>query len=497
MYTKIDLYPLSDKKRVSHLKNNKMFQILAAAALVTTALSAGTAEAATAKAPVKSPASKTTAAKFAVTTTQILVNGQSASVQMLQAGNGKLIAVGDLVKAYGAAVTSSKGVITIKSDKIGHSLQLQTGSKTFKLDGEAHSFTTAPVMQDNRSYVELKPVVLALGGEVLDAGQTLQILTEERIAGSFASVSFDAQGQVVAVKDDADPAQLFHLNTDYSSRLLSSDNSVLNMSISPNGESAAYTDESGQLYLTSLSGGQPFKLGADTTVKTDLAWSADGKKIYFVQGDKQEKISYITIDTGKITEVLADKVENKSEVHVSADEKKIAYIVNITGVAESDKDSTEDSLKIDYSGAGEQIYTLDLNVKDAKPAALTTSNDNKLYPAFLSNGSIAFLSADSENSSAKGVIKSISADGKIQDLIGDVDMALSAASANGNIAAAGTAADGSTKVYSVVAGIKTELYSTKSDVTDLAISSDGTRVAIIADGKIIVVQNGKASQLTK
>ncbi|MCJ8013836.1 LpqB family beta-propeller domain-containing protein [Paenibacillus sp. KQZ6P-2] len=481
------------------MKNNKMFQILAAAALVTTALSAGTAEAATVapKAPTKSPAAKTVPAKFAVSTAQILVNGQNTSVQMLQTGNVKLIALGDLAKAYGAAVTTSKGVITINTGKNGHSLQLQTGSKTFKLDGEAHSFTTAPIMQDNRAYVELKPVVAALGGEVLSAGQTMQVLTTERISGSFASVSFDANGQVIAVKDDADPAQLYRLNTDYSSHLLSSDNNVSNMTISPSGDMAAYTDENGQLYLLSLTGGQPYKLGADTSVKTDLAWTADGTKIYFLQGDKQEKISYISVDTGKITEVLADKVENKSEVYVSADQKKIVYIVNTTGVAQNDKDSTEDSLKIDYSGAGEQIYSLDLTVKDAKPVALTTTSDNKLNPAFLMSGSVVYLSADSENINAKNVIKAISPDGKVQDLIGDVDVTLSAANPNGNVVAAGEAADGSTKVYSIVAGVKTELYSTKSDITDLAISADGTRVAVVVDGKVIVIQNGKASELTK
>lgn len=477
------------------MKNNKMLQIIAAAAIVTTALSAGTAEAATVKAPAKSPASKTVAAKFAVSSAQILVNGHDVTVQMLQAGNGKLIAVSDLAKAFGASVTSAKGVITITTGKDGHNLQFQAGSKTFKLNGEAHSFTTAPVLQDNRSYVEVKPIVAALGGEILD-GQTLNVLTKERISGSFASVNFDARGQVLAVRDDADPVELLQLNSDYSSSLLSSTDNLLSMTISPSGDTAAYTDETGQLYLVALHGGSPLKLGSDTSVKTDLTWSADGKKIFFVQGDKQEKISYITLD-GKITEVVADKVENKSEVHVSPDGNKISYIVNITGVASTDKEGTEDSLKIDYSSAGEQIYTLDLGVKDAKPAAVTTSADNKLYPAFLSNGSVAYLSADSDNPNAKGSIKAISADGKNQDLINDVDVTISATSANGNLVAAGEAADGSNKVYSIVDGVKTEIYSTKADITDLAISADGKRVVVVADGKIVVIENGKASQLTK
>ncbi|GIO34703.1 MULTISPECIES: LpqB family beta-propeller domain-containing protein [Paenibacillus] len=479
------------------MKNNKMLQIIAAAAFVTTALSAGTVDAAAARVQDKSTASQASSAKLAVTSERIVVNGQEKSVSMLQAGNGKLIALADLAKIYGAAVTSSKGAVTVSTGKNGHSLQLQTGSKTFKLDGEARTFSAAPIMQDNRAFVELKPVVTALGGEIIAAGQTLQILTAERVAGSFASASFDAKGQVIAVKEDADPAQVYRLNSDYSSSLLFSDPNASNMAISPNGDLAAYTDDNGQLYLLNLDGGQPHKLGADTSVKTDLTWTADGKKIYFVQGDKQEKISCVSVDTGMITEILADKVENKSEVRVSADEKKITYIVNVTGVAQSDKDSTEDSLKIDYSGAGEQIYTLEIGVKNAKPVALTASGDNKLYPAYLSNGSVAFLSADADNPNAKGAIKAVSASGIAQDLIADVDVTISAASPTGNLVAAGITADGSYKVYSLAAGVKTEVYETKEDITGVAISDDGTRVAVVADGKVFVIQNGKASQITK
>ncbi|MGN7359913.1 stalk domain-containing protein [Paenibacillus sp. SAF-054] len=480
------------------MKNIKMFQIIAAAAIVSSAMTAGNIEAAAAITPAKSTVTKVPAAKRPVATAQILVNGKSMPVRMIQAGNGKLIAVSDLVKAFGASVSSSKGIITITAGHSGHILQIQAASKTFKLDGEDYSFTVAPILQDNRSFVEWMPVVAALGGEVLDGGQTLQILTAERISGSFASVKFDAKGQVIAVKDDADPPQLLSLKADYSSHLLSAGSSVLNMTISPNGDTAAFTDETGQLYLLGWSGAaEPVKLGADTSVKTDLSWTADGKHIYFIQGDKQEKVSYISVDTGKITEVVADKVENKSEVHVSADGKKITYIVNITGVAQNDKDSTEESLQIDYSAAGEQIYTLDLGVKDAKPAKATSTGDNKLYPAFLSNGSVAYLSADPGSSSSRGIIKAILPDGQIQDLLGDVDVTLSAVNASGHLVAAGIAADGSTKVYSVVSGSKKEIFSTDGDIADLAISADGSRVAALADGKVFLIQDGKASQLTK
>lgn len=92
-----------------------MLQTIAAAAFVTAALSAGAPEAKALRAQDQSTASQVSPAKFAVASESIRVNGQNMTVSMLKAGNGKLIALGDLAKMYGAAATSAKGLITVKA----------------------------------------------------------------------------------------------------------------------------------------------------------------------------------------------------------------------------------------------------------------------------------------------------------------------------------------------------------------------------------------------
>ncbi|GAB6991441.1 stalk domain-containing protein [Paenibacillus pini] len=489
------------------MKSNKVFNVLVASALVTSVLAAGTAEAAaTTKPATKAPAKVTSKApvakapvKLKVSSVSFKVNGETVAVNSVQVKNTTLVALGDLVKVIGAKATSAKGITTLSDASALHTLVLQSGSKTYKLDNEALAFAVAPLLQDNRTYVELEPVVNALGGEIVSqSGSSKEILTVKRIAGSFASPRFDSEGNVIAVLEDGEVPQVYKLKSNYSSQLLASDSNAADMAISPNGQWGAYADDKGQLSLISLTGGQTQLLGQDTTVKTDLNWSADGKSIYFVQGDKQEKISYITLDTGKITEVLADKVENKSDVRVSADGKKIVYIVNITGVAKNDKDSTEDSLSIDYSGAGEQFYSLAVGTKDAKPVQLTTSNDNKLFPILQADGKLLYLSADPDNSNAKNVLKAVNVDGKTQDVINDIDVTVTATNANGQLAVAGIAADGKTKVYTVSAsGSKTEVYSTDADISELSLSVDGSQLVAIVDGKIVLIQNGgKSLQLS-
>lgn len=193
---------------------------------------------------------------------------------------------------------------------------------------------------------------------------------------------------------------------------------------------------------------------------------------------------------------MADKVENKSELRISADEKSAVYIVNLTGVAKNDADSTEDSLTVDFSSAGEQLYKLDLATKDAKPAALTTTPDNKLYPEISADGSVVYLSADAEGNAAN-TLKVVKADGKSSNIALDVEVTWSTGVKNG-LVVAGSAADGSTVVYSVDNnGAKTELFRSTEDVSEVAVSNDGSKLAIVSDGGVWVVQGGKALQLSK
>lgn len=423
------------------------------------------------------------------------VNSTPVTFSTIDSSGYKLYSLSQVAGELGAKLILSSNGFELNDSKGLHNVQLQTGSKSYLVDGEAQQFTVAPVVYNGKVYVELTKLVTALGGELTAEGQ--EIMSFARPEGQYDTLHWTADGSIIANKSDSETAQLLKFSAypgDY--EMFSSNESALDFTVSADQKWGAFTDETGQLKLINLSSGAISSLGTDTSVKTDLVWSQDGKAIYFIQGDKQEKIAQISVETGTVKSVLEDKVENKSALRLSSDAKSVVYIVNVTGVAKNDADSTEDSLTVDYSKAGEQLYKLDLATKDAKPAALTTALDNKLYPEITANGGVMYLSADPEGNTAN-TLKTIAADGKIADITLDVEATWSAGVGNG-LVVSGIAADGSTTVYSIDAsGNKTVLYHTAEDVSEVSVSNDGSKLAVVSDGKVLLIQGGKAIQLTK
>lgn len=440
-------------------------------------------------------AAAVTAASVKEGTAKWTVNGTPTSFSTINSSGYKLYSLSQVAGELGAKVVITANGFQLNDSKGLHNLQIQTGVKSYQVDGAAQQFTVAPVMHNGKIYVELTKLVTSLGGEL--EADSLSILSFARPEGEFDTLHWNADGSLIANKSDSETAQLFKFSsTPGNYEQFSSNSSALDFSVSADQKWGAFTDETGQLQLMNLSSGAVSTLGTDTSVKTDLVWSADGKTIYFIQGDKQEKIAKVSVDTGVIKAVLEDKVENKSELRVSSDEKSLVYIVNVTGVAKNDADSTEDSLTVDYSKAGEQLYKLDLATKDAKPAALTTELDNKLYPEILASGNVVYLSADPDGNAAN-TLKSIAADGKSTNIALDAEATWSAGVSSG-LVVSGITADGSTVVYSINAsGAKTELFRTTEDVSEVAVSQDGSKLAIVSDGKVLLIENGKTLQLSK
>ncbi|USB34219.1 stalk domain-containing protein [Paenibacillus sp. YPG26] len=482
------------------MSKGKVFSMLVASALVTSAVTAGAAGAAAAKTkpsgPAKTAASKQTTAKFKVIQSGLQVDGDTITLKSIEVNGTKLYSIRDLAGALNAGLKLENGSVVLNDSYGYHTVSIKPNSKSLQVDGAAQGFKVAPKLQDGNIYVELDTIVNALGAELAGSGSVYKI---KRLEGSFSTLSFDEKGNVIATKEDGEALQVFKLNPSLGTpnEVFSSNEGAASAVFSPDYKWGAFTNDDGQLFVYDLSTGLTRQIGSDSSVKTDLVWSADGKKVYFIQGDKQEKISYITIDTGILTEVLADKVENKSDLQVSGDEKKIAYLVNTTGVAKNDADSTEDSLTIDYSGAGAQVYSLDTATKGAKPVQLTKTMDNKLLPSILADGSIVYVSADPDGKDVNSVLKSISADGaKITDLVSDIDVTMDVVTRGGKLLVAGLKADGSTQLFEVTGGAKKEIYSTPDGITEVAVSKDG-KIALISDGKIVLVEGGKGILLTK
>lgn len=482
------------------MKQSKVIKMFLSTAMLVSAASAlaiGTASAAddqsavlTSAAQVKAAASKVKAGNTALT-----IDGSKVTVRTIQTGQAALYALRDVANALGATVKSGNPDLIVTDAAGQHTLTLKADSKNYLLDGTSHQFTITPVKSDGTIYVELKAIIEGLGGEILTGSQ--EIFSVARLSGQFANPRFHPNGNVIVNKEDGNVSVLLQLNVHGGYSAITSEDNAVGAVISPDGRTGAFTDESGKLYLIDIASGYEGPLSKDTSVKTDLTWSADGKKLYFIQGDKQEKIAYINVDTGKITEVLADKVENKSEVQVSADGKKLVYFVNITGKADNDKDSTEESLQIDYSKAGTQVFSLDLTTSEAAAVQWTKDADNKLYLSLLPDGKVVYVSADPEGIVSNNVLKVISADGaKTANLAADIDV-IHSRLMHGKLIVVGASGDGLYKVYEISStGIKKELYSSQAEITEAAVSSSGT-IALIADGKVVLVQDGKVTALTQ
>ncbi|WP_405116599.1 hypothetical protein MHH28_15995 [Paenibacillus sp. FSL K6-1217] len=422
------------------------------------------------------------------------INGTPVTLSTINSGGYKLYSLSQVAAELGAGLVHSSSGIQLNDSKGLHSVQIQAGVKSYQADGETLEFTVAPVVRNSKTYVELTKLVTALGGELEPDAHT--ILSFARPAGSFDTLHWSADGGLIANQSDAEAALLYKFTqTPGSYELFSSSEGAVDFAVSADQQWGAFSDETGQLKLINLSTGLISPLGKDTSVKTDIVWSSDGKTLYFVQGDKQEKLAQISVETGEVKTLLEDKVENKSELRISDDGKSALYIVNITGTAKNDADSTEDSLTVDFSKAGEQLYKLDLTAKGAKPAALTTTPDNKLYPEILAGGSVAYLSADADGNAAN-TLKLIAADGKSTDIALGAEVNWSTGVSTG-LVVSGTTTDGSTVIYSIAgSAAPVELYRTAEDVSEVAVSADGSKLAIISDGKVMVIQNGKALQLS-
>ncbi|MFD1904466.1 stalk domain-containing protein [Paenibacillus rhizoplanae] len=249
------------------------------------------------------------------------INGTPVALSTINSGGYKLYSLSQVAAELGAGLVHGSSGIQLNDSKGLHSVQIQAGVKSYQVDGETLEFTVAPVVRNSKTYVELTKLVTALGGELAADDHT--ILSFARPAGSFDTLHWSADGGLIANQSDAESTLLYKFTqTPGNYDLFSSSEGAVDFAVSADQQWGAFSDETGQLKLINLSTGLISSLGKDTSVKTDIVWSSDGKTLYFVQGDKQEKLAQISVETGEVKALLEDKVENKSELRISADGKK-------------------------------------------------------------------------------------------------------------------------------------------------------------------------------
>jgi hypothetical protein len=466
----------------------KILKLVLATSVITAVVSVGTVSAAaTTKAPISTaPAYVKTSLSF---------NGMNIDLRTVEVNKVKLVSLRDLTDALGASLEMNDGMITLQ---LVNTLELKENSTTYSVNGATMVYTTAPVNVGGTLFVELDTTVDALGGSIETNSGVTTYRSFKLLEGSFSTPYWISGNKVIGIKD-GDSKSIYKVDPlTLSSELYSTNVDALDLKVSPDGQYGIYVNTDAQLMLMTLNPGVISTLSLDKTLKTDLTWSADSKKVYFAQGDNQDKISYIDLATATIKTVLDDKINFKSDLQLSPDGTKLLYNQNVTGTATNDGDSTEESLKVDFSKAGAQLFSLDLATAGAKPVKLTDGKVNTYNASILNDGSTVYVNVDPADTAAKGTLKQVSPAGVIKDLVTDIDVTSSVATAAGLFIITGTDAAGKTHVATVTAdGKKTEVLTTDADVKNISSSTDGTSFFATIGGKLVVIKNGNISYLTK
>jgi Tol biopolymer transport system component len=242
--------------------------------------------------------------------------------------------------------------------------------------------------------------------------------------------------------------------------------------------------------------------GTDQAPKFQFVWSNDGTKVYFIQGDKSDTIDSINISDGAITKVYSDSLTSKSDLRLSADGKKVLFSVGKEGTTSyTDADKT-DVTGIDLTNTENQLYVVDLTASELKAVQLTSTTDNKVFPAFLMNGNIVYTSYDSDGVKLP-VLNVIGADNVISPLVIDKDIVTTEVTATGKVLIVANEKNGYQTIYEVNTTSKklTKLAQTKLQISSMSVSIDGKSMAITVPGEngdhVMVLKNGQFEEITK
>jgi len=433
------------------------------------------------------------AAKPPVSEVKLVVDGQEAALRTLQVKGVSLVSVRDLARSFGIMPEYAAGSITLNTEV---TVQLKVGSPAYTVNGETRQFAAAPFEAGGTVYAELNSLVEALGGSVEGQGGNAVVHSFQLLDGSFSSARWISGNRILAARDDDKSLYVIDAQTKKGTLLTSSED-VAGLTISPDGKSGIFTAATGEVKVINLQTGLIRTVTTDTSVKTDLVWSADGGTIYFIQGDNQDKLASLKLDSGAITKLLEDKVNFKSDLRVSADGKKLLYIVNVTGVAKNDSNSTEESLTIDYSGAGTQLVQFALDSKDVKPVVLAAGKTNKLYPQLLKDGSAAYISTDPDAQNPLGSLQLASAPDKAVQALPQLDAEETSVTPAGELLVTGVNKSGQTELLLVQPdGSAKTVAALTAEVTDAHASADGQTVGL-NEGKVVLITSAGLTGLTR
>lgn len=288
---------------------------------------------------------------------------------------------------------------------------------------------------------------------------------------------------------------LLSLNGNYE-KLLEASVNATELVVSPTGTQAAYVNDNGDLYLIDLSTKVKTKISTDNEAKMELQFNEAGTKIYFLYGEKIDKLGVINLADGKLTTLLSDGVAYKSDLKISKDEKKAVYAVTKAGKV----DEANDAFTVDSKGTEPQLSTIALTETGAKPVQVTSKEDNKVFTNLLADNSVLYVSAYADKDGLP--LRKISADGKTdQVLVGHLSVEGVLVLKSGDVLLVGQNKTYAKSIFTVDQNGMTKKLVTLPEGTTSVVAQDNGQICITVETeqgeKVSVLQNGKFIDLTK
>ncbi|QJC52442.1 hypothetical protein HGI30_13305 [Paenibacillus albicereus] len=420
----------------------------------------------------------------------VSVNGQEVLVRSIVQNGSQLLSAADLAHALGAELDVLPGGAGLRVTLGDRSLLLQSGSKQIQTGQGSVALSSAVTSWQQVNYVEPAAYVTALGASWSGVSGELKIETLD-LLDSVDTVQW-AGGRLIAsvTTEDGRLDYLVDPATGASAQLLTS-NGASELVVSPDGASAAFADADGAVRVIDLPTLTMRKLGTDTSIKSNLQWAADGKQLIFLQGDKTSVIAAISLEDGKVSKVLDDKVEYKGDLSVNG--SGLTYSVVKTGkvTADANKDVSLDDVAIDMAGTSPQLFDLALGSADAKPAALTKGDEDKLFIQRSASGTVYYVKAGDENT----ISTLISQKGEQSKTAFDKEDVLEAVQAGGYI---GILTETSVYVLDESTDAVTKLAAAPEGASGLTLAKDGKGAAVIVDGQLQKLSaDGRWTSLSK
>ena len=427
----------------------------------------------------------------------LIVDGAAKNVKALNIGGKQLYSVQDIAKLFSASATlNNNELLVTKKDK---TIKLKLSNKSMVVNNKSVNLKESPTLVKNVVYAELSDLISALGGDLLKLQNGFFVATAGLVNGDTFNPQWVDNGTVLVTNETETESRslLFDLTSKKGTFTVNATELV----VSPNGKQAIYSDENGFVYLVDLVDKKVNELNIkDDSSKLEFVWSQDGQKVYFLQGSNSDVVSFINVTDGSIKKLVDDKINYKTDLRLSMDGKKLLYVVGKEGKTNLTEGEDPEVDSIDLTDTEEQIYVINLEDAEPKAVSVTTTKDNKVFPAFLGNGNIVYVSSDPESDKLPEV-KVINGD-VVSTIIPNKDITSLFVTSKGELMILVSESNGSV-IYEWNTSTKQlkNIAQTKLELTSFSVSNDGTSIVATTPGtqgeKLVLFKNGVMEVLTK